>query len=124
MALYQVFKGHDAYVEYVTVIEAEDTDAAIEKAHSRSLDTWIPAGIIDEFYSFDVLEDRIDLLEATTFEEAVKQIHDSYDFVDLRLKPQQRELVLAALSSFSYWQAKPSPLLQEIDALIQEIKNA
>ena len=100
MPFFEVVKGQDAYVEYSRVIEADTAEAAFGLACTheyRNGEDWIANGIIDEFDHADVFEDRTEEIEAETFEEAVKQIHEAYDFVDLRLEQAERDMILAAL---------------------------
>ena len=98
MPFYEVRKGQDAYKGYSTVVEAEDPNDAFNAAYHAG--DWIPNGEDPEFGDatfFEPSEDGVVLLSATTFEEAVKQIHEAYDFIDLQLKPSQRDIILAAL---------------------------
>lgn len=102
MKFFTVVKGQDAYIEYVTVIEAIDEEDARMSASSYAYEgTWIPNGIINDFDHYDIFDDRTEEVEATSFEEAVKQIHDEYDFKDVRLSPAERNTILAALRLWS-----------------------
>lgn len=124
MPFFQIIKAQEALVEYAGVFEAENAYSAYLKATTWKglFETdWVHNGIINEYDHAEILEDRTELLDAKTFEEAVKEIHDSYDFVDLQLKPHQRDIILTVLRYSNTW---PSPMEQEIDNLIKEIECA
>lgn len=124
MAFYQVTKAQEALVEYAGVFEAENAYSAYLKATTWKglFETdWVHNGIINEYDHTEILEDRTELLDAKTFEEAVREIHEAYDFVDLRLTPDQRTIILNALSA---WNTGENPLSAMINNLIEEINHA
>jgi len=100
MPFFEVVKGQDAYIEYSGVVEASDPAEALQRASAwttRNIVTWTPNGNVPEFDDAEFFEDRTKEITAENFEAAVKQIHDAYDYVDLRLKPVERDMILAAL---------------------------
>lgn len=124
MPFFQIIKAQEALVEYAGVFEAENAYSAYLKATTWKglFETdWIDTGIINEYDHVEILEDRTQLLDAETFEEAVTEIQEAYDFVDLRLTPDQRTIVLNALGA---WNTRENPLSPIINNLIEEINDA
>ncbi len=77
MPYFAVTKGQDAFVEYVTIIEADDPQQALQQAHSSSLSlNWRPSGSISEFDHFEIFDHSIEQVNAKSIEEA-EAIHGS-----------------------------------------------
>lgn len=71
MPFFAVTKGQDAFVEYVTIIEADDSKQALQLAGSWDYSgTWRPNGNISEFDHFEIFEDYVNQVEAESREEA------------------------------------------------------
>lgn len=71
MPFFAVTKGQDAFVEYVTLIEADDPQEALQLAGAWDYSgTWRPNGNISEFDHFEIFEDCVNQVEAESREEA------------------------------------------------------
>lgn len=126
MPFFQIIKAQEALVEYAGVFEAENAYSAYLKAATWKglFDTdWVDTGIISEYDHVDILEDRTQLLDAETFEEAVKEIHEAYDFVDLRVTDAQRELISSALLTYMAAIGKSHADSPAVIELYEEIHN-
>jgi len=98
MPFFEVIKGHDAWKNYATVVEADTMKEAEEIAGSGLYEgEWVETGTVYEFDDYQIHEDEGREIEAATFEEAVAEIHGDYDFTDVQLSPAERDLILAAL---------------------------
>jgi hypothetical protein len=71
MPFFAVTKGQDAFVAYVTIIEADDPKQALQQAESWEFSgTWRPTGTISEFDHFETFEDCVNQVDAESLEEA------------------------------------------------------
>lgn len=87
MPHFLVTKAQDAYVNYETVVEADDAQTAQDAAGSRGYGgKWLPSGVVNEF------DDSIIVEELT---EEVKPDHVIEEFVALEVAPEQRDMMAA-----------------------------
>lgn len=79
MPYFKVTKGQDAYVEYVTIVEADNPEQARQQAGSWEFSgTWRPNGNVTEFDHSEVFEDGVEQVQAESLEEAeAKLVTDS-----------------------------------------------
>lgn len=79
MPFFAVTKGQDAFVEYVTIIEADDPQQALQLAGSWDYSgTWRANGNISEFDHFEIFEDCVNQVEAESREEAEAKLAEAY----------------------------------------------
>jgi len=79
MPFFAVTKGQDAFVEYVTIIEADDPKQALERAGSWDYSgIWRPSGTISEFDHFEIFEDCVNQVEAESCEEAEAKLNHAF----------------------------------------------
>lgn len=96
---YRVVKGHDAWIEYATVVEATSPRAALLAAGDHSFDgKWVATGDIPEYDHSELFEDRVEQVEAETLEEAKKALAKDYPELErLSVTPRQRDTILTGL---------------------------
>lgn len=73
MPIFKVFKGQDAYVNYVTVVDAESKEDALDMASSSMRNAeleWLPTGTTTEFDDALVYENEIEQLDTDDLLEA------------------------------------------------------
>lgn len=99
MPFFQVTKGQDAYVNYVTVVEASSAKEAWEQANSARFDgQWVPTGDVPEFDDHVVYEEDVLQIEASTLDEAHGLATDNLAGKPHRLLGIERDMILAALN--------------------------
>ncbi|RWI35507.1 hypothetical protein [Mesorhizobium sp.] len=90
MPKFRVLKGHDAWVVYEAIIEADCAEHAEEFAYAdrHASEIWTATGDIREFDHCEVFENEIELVEDDETVEEIKTI---------AVTGPQRDLILAAL---------------------------
>ncbi|MER9176224.1 hypothetical protein NKH72_21850 [Mesorhizobium sp. M0955] len=106
MPKFVVLKGHDAWVVYETVIEADNAEQAFEFADAdRRADIWVATGDVREFDHCEVFEGEV--------EEVAEGDDEPVERKNYALTGPQRNTVLAALR---LWQDQAENLAT--DALV------
>lgn len=117
MPLFKIVKGHDAWVKYATLVEADTLNDAECVAASRDYDgKWVPVGV-SEFDHNEIMEGEAEEVASDCVLEEV---------TDYSLTPAERDTIIAALR---YWQERltltdPHAIEDESDLLVGIATNA
>lgn len=106
MPLFRVYKGQDAYVNYVSVIEADTPAEATQLASMhefRNGDHWVPTGDTNEYDHAQIFEDMVEPVEGNDLAAAMAELKAEHDFSTIDLAPEQRDVIIAALRFWQRW---------------------